>query len=142
MRLHPIVLGLLLAAGCSNQEQQTPASPPVDAPSPAPSADTPPAAPAPVATIPTRFRGEYAADADACTSPDHVSRLAIDASHLQFYESSGTVTAVDASGDRVGITAAFTGEGEQYQATYHFTLSGDGTVLTDTDHDMARRRCE
>src|SRR5690606_15033889 len=52
-----------------------------------------------VATVPERFRGDWAADADACTTPGHVSRLHIGSDRIRFHESEGPIVSVDERGD-------------------------------------------
>lgn len=146
VRLSAIAVGVLLAAGCTAQDADTaaPAAPDatVPAPEPAPSPAPEPAPAQPDATtVPTRFQGDYAANVDACASPGHVSHLAITASRIEFHESSGGITSVDASGNDIDLTARVTGEGETRDVGYSFSLSDDGLTLTDTVNGMARVRC-
>lgn len=147
MRFHAVALGALLAAGCT--------APDDDAATPAPATadpartSSPPPGSVPAAAgedessiVPMRFRGDYAADTPACTTPAHESRLTIGAWRIKFHESSGAITAVEAGDDGdIAITAELTGEGETRQATYRLHLSDDGQTLTDTDSGMTRRRC-
>ncbi len=147
MRIPAIVLGTLLAAGCSAPDNDAATQPPVaDAPAQAPS--TQPGAPPAFLeddasnVVPQRFQGEYAADTPACTTPAHESRLTIGAWRIKFHESSGAIVSLEGGDDGdITITAELTGEGETRQATYHFNLSDDGQTLTDTDSGMTRRRC-
>jgi hypothetical protein len=147
MRLHVFTLAALLAAGCTAQDDAGTFNPNADAADPAPApapepAPTGPSPEAPAATVPQQFRGDYAADTAACTAAGHVTHLGIDASRIAFHESSGEITAVEHRGNDIDITANLTGEGETREATYHFRLSDDGRTLTDTDHGMARQRCD
>lgn len=150
MRIHVIALGILLVAGCTAQDSTdaTTAVPPAadspaPAPAPAPAAVEPEAAAeaATANTVPEQFQGDYAADLAACTSPGHVTALRIGTSRIEFHESSGDITAVEARGSDIDITAELTGEGETRDATYSFSLSEDGQALTDTVNGLARQRC-
>ena len=146
MRIPLIALGVLLAAGCNapNDDTAAPSTPDAQRPASAPTPQPEPQSPedsSTTATVPEQFRGAYAADASACTSPGHVTQLDIGASTIGFHESSGDVISVESSGNDVGITAELTGEGETYQVTYSFQLSEDGKTLTDTVNGMSRVRC-
>lgn len=151
MRIHMIVLGVLLAAGCTAQDSSTATgatAPPVaDTPATAPAPTTPPQPeplPEPPAanTVPEQFQGDYAADIAACTAPGHVTRLTIGDSRIEFHESSGEIIAVEARGNDIDITARLTGEGETREAASSFRLSDDGQTLTDTVNGLARQRCD
>lgn len=137
LRALPIALLAALAAGCEGGR---------DAPEPPPaSTGAPPAADAPAAgaaSIPARFHGSYATDVLACERPGDPSRLAITAGALAFHESRGEVlrTAQEPAG--LAVVAAFTGEGEAWEATYRLALSPDGRVLTDLDGGLERVRCD
>ena len=146
MRIPLIALGVLLAAGCNAPNDDTAAPSTSDAQLPTTAPTAPPESQraedsSTTATVPEQFRGAYAADASACTSPGHVTQLDIGASTIGFHESSGDVISVDSSSNDVGITAELTGEGETYQVTYSFQLSEDGKTLTDTVNGMSRVRC-
>lgn len=146
MRIPAITLALLFAAGCTAPDTDTgggagpAAEPPVGAPAPAP-APAPVPDPADAATVPERFHGDYAANAEACAMPGHESRLAIAATRIEFHESSGEVIAADVSGNDIGITASVTGEGETRDVGYSFSLSDDGRALTDSVNGLTRERC-
>ena len=94
-----------------------------------------------VATVPERFRGDWAADADACTTPGHVSRLHIGSDRIRFHESEGPIVSVDERGDALTLVARLTGEGETRDASYAFSLSGDGNILSDAN-GFTRQRCD
>lgn len=94
-----------------------------------------------VATVPERFRGDWAADADACTTPGHVSRLHIGSDRIRFHESEGPIVSVDERGDALTLVARLTGEGETRDASYAFSLSGDGNTLSDAN-GFTRQRCD
>lgn len=92
------------------------------------------------AAVPEEYRGNWAADADACTTPGAVSRLQIQGSRIRFHESEGPVVSLVERGRRLTVLARLTGEGETRDASYTFTLSADGETLTDR-HGFARQRC-
>lgn len=140
MKTTPTILVLsLLLAGCN-------ATPPPSAPdtgkdrgsaarsAPAPVPDAAPA-------VPERYRGDWAADASACKRPGEVSRLHIGSDGIRFHESGGPIVSAEEHGDTLAITARLTGEGETRAASYAFTLSPDGSTLTDAG-GYARRRCD
>lgn len=152
-----LILALVIAtAGCSAPPAPTaPADAAADTPSPAAEPDAPATtqpAPAPDVddaaandtTVPVRFRGEWAADSAACTSPGHESQLRMDGDRIAFHESSGEILSVAGGGSGLSIVARLTGEGETREAAYRFRLSEDGKTLTDTSSGMGmvRRRCE
>lgn len=144
MRFHVLALGVLLAVGCADRSPDE-----ADDAAMPPAADTgtdapptmPPPSPEPSDTVPGKFQGTYAADADACNAAGHESHLMIGASTIAFHESSGTVTGVQSSGNDLEVTAELTGEGETRTATYAFMLSEDGQTLTDNGGGMVRVRC-
>lgn len=94
-----------------------------------------------VATVPERFRGDWAANTDACTTAGHVSRLHIGSDSIRFHESEGPILSADGQGDELTLVARLTGEGETRDATYAFTLSGDGNTLSDAN-GFTRQRCD
>jgi len=141
MRIHVIALGLLLAAGCTAQDTDT-AAPAADAQAPTPAVPEPVPEPPTTDTVPVQFQGDYAADIAACTAPGHVTRMTITDSRIEFHESSGEITAVEANGNDIDITARLTGEGETREAASSFRLSDDGLTLTDTVNGLARQRCD
>ena len=149
-----LALPMLLAAGCDAGRESDVADVP-DAAEAADAADAaddampaagpvaaPPAAGPDAAVVPDRFRGRYAADAAACASAGHATRLEIAGDRVRFHESSGPVTAVRVAGDAVTITADLTGEGVTREATYTFELSADGQALADAAGGMERVRCD
>ena len=143
MRIHAITLAALLVAGCSAPDDGAGAAPAADVAATTPDGEstTAPEREDPD-VVPERFRGEYAADTPACTTPAHESRLTIGAWRIKFHESSGAITAVEVGDDGdIAITAELTGEGETRQATYRFNLSDDGQTLVDAGSGMERRRC-
>ena len=92
--------------------------------------------------IPARFRGEWNADLAACGTDRSDSRLRLGARDVRFYESAGTVKAVEQpSPDRLQVTLALTGEGETWTTSRDFRLSPDGATLTDAEGGLVRRRC-
>ena len=141
MRLPTIVLGALLAAGCTIQNdtgdsRAAPAATGASTPDATGSTTGPKRT-----TVPAQFQGEYATDTRACNSPAHESRLTIGAWRIRFHESSGAIVAVESGRNALTITAELSGEGETREATYRFNLSDDGQILTDRDSGMKRQRC-
>ncbi len=118
-----------------------PAAPPADTTPPPTDTPSPPSDGDDTATVPSRFRGNWATDAAACAVAGHESRLAIGADTIQFHESSGAITSVASGGNDLTVTAQLSGEGETREATYRFRLSDDGNTLTDIGGGMARHRC-
>ena len=145
MRHLPIALGLLFAAGCTPgvedaNDRDATSQPPAGGP--ASDALTvgnmPDAQPA---SVPEQFRGTWAADAAACSTPGHESRLAIGATDVEFHESAGPITAVASGGNQLAVTVQLSGEGDTWSDTYGFELSDDGQALFATDGGLARQRC-
>jgi hypothetical protein len=145
-----LALAICAIAGCNAPRTPVDAmadKPPPTASDPIPASQVP--APAvddtPMAegnTVPVAFRGEWAADAAACTSPGHESQLRIDTDRIAFHESSGAIQSIASDGASLTIVAQLTGEGETREATYRFRLSDDGNTLTDTSGPgMVRQRC-
>ena len=144
-----LAIAVAALAGCND------ATPPAGAPAAAPpaadaappmpddgDAGVPPVDDDAVATIPTRFQGEWNTDAAACGSGSNESRLVISADTMRFYESSGPVQSASVDGNELTVVVRLTGEGETRDATYRFRLSADGSTLTDADSALARQRCE
>ena len=135
-----IALAAGLAAGCEGGRDAP------DAPGArAASAAAPPAVDAPAAgaaSIPARFRGSYATDVLACERPGDPSQLEITAGTLAFHESRGEVLQVAEDAGALAVVAAFTGEGEAWEATFRLALSPEGRVLTDLDGGLERVRCD
>lgn len=144
----------LLACACT-QTTAPPADPsgaaptastpkPTSRPAPQPTTPVTPEAPAPgrtTDTVPTRYHGRWAADAAACAADTHESRLVIGASQVTFYEGSGAVKSASEDGNTVSVVMTQTSEGNTFEATRRYTLSGDGNTLSDGDSGMARMRC-
>lgn len=115
---------LLALAACGGEAKQEAA-----APEPAPSASSPAAtasepAPSAAATIPVRFHGVWDAETGSCDQASDL-RLDIGPQTIGFYESHGTVTAVDASDpDVASIQLAMEGEGDQWTKAMDLSLDG------------------
>ena len=90
--------------------------------------------------VPERYRGEWAATAEACDRPGEVSQLVIGEDSIRFHESEGPVLSLAERGSELTLLARLTGEGETREASYTFRLSADGDTLTDL-HGFVRRRC-
>lgn len=151
MRMTTVALTILCLLGCDAQapadntapaastEVPAPAPPPTSAGAPPPASSNPHSAFA--STVPVKFQGSYAADASACNSASHESRLTIEATRISFHESSGPITDVSSGPMEVTISAQLSGEGETRHANYRFRLSDDGSKLTDVGNGGARQRC-
>lgn len=149
-RLAAVAVCLVITAGCSPE-----ASPDASATEASGNAASTPVVepPAPVDAraradastsvvgIPERFHGTWAADAAACGSPGHESRLSIDASHVGFHESSGEIVSAQVDGDHLALRLRMRGEGQAWDADYGFRLSSDGQTLAADDGGLVRERC-
>jgi len=105
-------------------------------------AETPPADwPAVDDGIPATFRGVWAATEADCEKPAE-TRLEITADRLRFYESSGPVASVEATGpDEIRIAVPLSGEGATAQRTFRYRLIKGGNVLFDVRNGLERVRC-
>ena len=111
------ILPCLLALAACGSEAAPEASPAATAPAPMP---------ADAATIPARFHGVWDAETGSC-DPASDLRLDIGPQGIEFYESQGTVTAVDASDpDVASVQLAMEGEGDQWAQTMEMSLDGEG----------------
>lgn len=118
-----------------------PATPSALPPSIAPSPEPGPSAAAITPTgLPVGFLGSWNMDRAACGTESE-GRLTVEPRRITFYESSGPITTVSRNGDIVTITATLTGEGTTWEETMRFTLSADGTTLTNLSTDTVRHRC-
>lgn len=133
-----LVVAFALAAGCD----AGPGTAPEAGAEVRPGAGQDPAPPGDDGRVPERYQGAYAADALACERPGDPTRLDIAGDAIAFHESSGRVLRAAADPGGLALTAALTGEGEAWEATYRFGLSADGRVLTDLHGGMARVRCD
>lgn len=102
---------------------------------------SPQAASAAERTIPAAFHGEWHARLEDCGAWDD-SFLQISASEVHFYESESRVREVVVNGPHE-ITVVFdmSGEEQTWQASYQFTLSSDGSRLSDSGGGPPRYRC-
>jgi hypothetical protein len=91
--------------------------------------------------VPERYRGEWAATAEACDRQGEVTQLVIDDDSIQFHESEGPIVSLVERGSELTVLARLTGEGETRDASYTFRLSADGNTLTDLN-GFARQRCD
>ena len=98
--------------------------------------------------IPTRFRGVWDKAQGTCT-PASDLRMEIRAGEIEFYESLGEVTSVEAeSPDSIIVSLAMNGEGETWTVTSRYVLSDDGAIMTpyETENNpryqpIPRKRC-
>lgn len=107
-----LALASALAACGAEPQQEAPAAPELAASPASPPAETrAPAKPA-AAEIPARFLGVW--DAGDCSATSE-TRLEVAARRLEYYESVGTLTAIEAAnGGDVVLTLAMTGEGQSW----------------------------
>jgi len=137
--------GLALSAchGTPAPAADVPTHAPEDQPSPTPPPLPPtrPPAPAPVATVPARFRGEWDGTREHCGAPGDL-HLALAADRVVFHESGGPVLQASEHGDDLELVAQLSGEGESWEARYHFRLADGGQRLIDLGAGGAVRiRC-
>lgn len=124
---------LLGAAACSEPAP----------PAPIPSEAAPPPADWPNVEngVPAAFQGVWAASAADCEKPAE-TRLEIATDHLRFYESSGPVASVEATGpDEIHVTVSLSGEGAAAQRSFRYRLIRDGSTLFDVRNGLERLRC-
>jgi hypothetical protein len=117
---------LIALASCGGEAERETAAPEPAASTPTPAATASEPAPTAAATIPVRFDGVWDAETGTC-DPASDLRLDIGPQMIGFYESQGTVTAVDASDpDVASIQLAMEGEGDQWTQTMELSLDGEG----------------
>ena len=81
-------------------------------------------------TIPAAFLGVWDAGGGDC-APASLTRMEILPTTFQFYESHGDVTRIEVdSPEKIVVSLAMEGEGEQWQMARMFTLSDNGQTLT------------
>ena len=147
LALPAFALSLAVAAlvGCSGSPPPAggagnpapPASePPTDTtPPPTDTTPPPPAPPAPspggddhdgddddgdtLATIPSRFHGEWNSHLPDCGTGNNESRLTVEAGALRFYEATAQVEAVRVDGDALSVDTTLTGEGVSRDRTFN-----------------------
>jgi len=91
--------------------------------------------------IPASFHGRWAATQKDCGKAGETG-LDIAAYELHFYESSGQVTSVKATGpDEIHIVVALSGEGSLSQRTFRYRLIEGGSALFDVRSGLQRQRC-
>jgi hypothetical protein len=86
----------------------------------------------PAKTIPTAIRGRWGLVPADCTSTrgDAKGLVEIDATTLRFYESRGSLAAIDSrSGARISARFDFAGEGETWSRDMTLALEDDGKTL-------------
>jgi hypothetical protein len=111
-------------------------------------AATPPAgraeAPTDDMTVPARLRGQWTGLRARCDDPADPLRLTITGHALRYYESVGQVTSVArADQGAVIVSAAFSGEGDNWTRAQLMSVSPDGKRLTIITNGEAvvRKRC-
>lgn len=96
--------------------------------------------------LPSGFLGVWGAESDQCGTELDDLRLTLHPHRLQFHESDGQLISISASSDlEIVIAAEMSGEGETWRTYRHFSLSDDGSRLSDiTDAPeliVVRHRC-
>lgn len=99
-----------------------------------------------VGSIPRQFWGTWTEKPDLCGQPSlDDSILVVKARELDFYESYGAVKSVVIHNDlAITVTSSFSGEGETWNATNTYVLSGSRLDLTMSDRTGklgTRHRC-
>jgi hypothetical protein len=148
-RFVPLVVVALLAA-CSGQDSapDTPADDAAVQPDAAATDAAPSAAPSALTEIPPAFLGDWDyVDGQCYNSSD--AQLTVEPRRLQFYESSGNVTAVrQTDPSTIVVSMAMTGEGQSWTEETTFRLLDGGQVLEssftgpDAGEPFRRKRCE
>lgn len=115
------------SSSAQNRSSQTSANPP-ESPSREPGAGNPAAK----MTVPTRFRGLFALDRNACaqdyTYNPAFQNVEIMARSVSFFETGGPVTDVNIQGDMAAITLRETVGDSQTTRAIYLALNADGTV--------------
>jgi hypothetical protein len=97
-------------------------------------------------TVTKQFRGTWAARIADCRSGGAESKLAIQETRIDFYESRGRILAIATEGsNELALLMELTDAGKTWLKTIQFTLSKDGQKLTDVTaglHTAVRIRCE
>ena len=94
------------------------------------------------ATIPSRFRGRWDSNPEACARTSSEMRLVVSGTSLRFYESVGQVVALRSAGDSVAVDLRTTGEGETRTETRALRLDRDGRLVVESGGTSATRvRC-
>jgi hypothetical protein len=133
MRTLTIMLAGLALAGCGEA-----AAPPGDPGGPV---ETPVPVVRQLDAVPAAFHGVWAATVADCTPPAE-TRLEISATRVNFYESSGDVAQVEATGDNeILIVVPLSGEGAQSRRSFRYRLLADGARLFDVRNGLDRIRC-
>ncbi|HEX5777043.1 MAG TPA: hypothetical protein VFX95_10235 [Caulobacteraceae bacterium] len=92
-------------------------------------------------TVPAAFHGVWAATMKDCDAPAE-TRLEIAADRLRFYESSGPVASVEATGaTEILVVVSLSGEGANSRRSFRYRLLGDGNRLFDVRNGLERARC-
>ncbi|RKF19015.1 hypothetical protein D6851_13400 [Altericroceibacterium spongiae] len=93
--------------------------------------------------VPQAFQGRWEEAAQFCQQPSDAT-LTIESDALRGWEATGNITQIETVGPReILITASYSGEGESWESTARYQLSGDGqTLITSTDtYSFKRMRC-
>ncbi|MEL6401975.1 MAG: hypothetical protein AAFR26_23320 [Cyanobacteria bacterium J06626_4] len=106
-----------------------------------PATSSAPAANQTLAEIPSVFRGTWDSGLEQCGAPYSDGKLTITADRYAFWETTGTVSAVNMTGEReIAVTADVSSEGSSYQETITFGVSEDASLLTYGD-GFVKYRC-
>jgi hypothetical protein len=99
-----------------------------------------------MATVPSRFVGQWAGSPDSCGSDADDLTLRIAPRHITYWESDGPIKAVVVRADtEIALIFELSGEGETWLSTAQFTLSRDGSQLVDNTTvpgtELVRYKC-
>lgn len=133
-----LTLALALAACSGSKEEPAPQPSGGTAPTPAEPAATaapPPSSPQVAQAIPAAFQGVWDSDEGNCVVTS-ITRMEIAPQQVNFYESRGDVTRVEIdTPDRIVVSLAMEGEGQQWRMARMFTLDEGGTRMTPSSVD-------
>jgi hypothetical protein len=99
-----------------------------------------------MATVPSRFVGQWAGSPDSCGLDADDLTLRIAPRHITYWESDGPIKAVVVRADtEIALIFELSGEGETWLSTAQFTLSRDGSQLVDNTTvpgtELVRYKC-
>ncbi|TPG38624.1 hypothetical protein EAH79_16020 [Sphingomonas koreensis] len=144
-RTTPVLITVLLLAGCHGQSKDQKVSAEIDntvaadgpnAVAPGLPLSTPTRAAVAAETLPTAFVGRWGLTPGDCdfSRSDAKGLLIVEPRSLRFYESTASIAALDkASPDDVTARLDFKGEGQTWQTTTRLALDAAGTALVRTE---------
>lgn len=132
----PLATMLVLAACSGAKDEPAPSETTTDEPAATTAAaGEAPAPPQVTDAIPAAFHGVWDTDESNCTMTS-ITRIEVAADAVGFYESRGQVLRVEVDNpDKITVSLAMEGEGQQWQMARKFSLSEDGALLTPASVD-------